>query len=440
MGMTRAVKTALVTKRELLMKLYYKKLYLFLFIFCLCGCTPIFPKKVSEPLESNIKNNQNSAIGALSVYSENHIYYYSDENEISGIYRMSCDGSQVELVTECRDVKKLQIRKGVLYYLDFDKNVSNHEIITRTFILKKLNLKTGEKSTIELYGEEQKSYGTWDFCVGDSNIAFTSLTYNTPTQKLIEATGIKRADGYYLKSFSKLGKEMEASCSPLYYYLYSYDNWYLAEIGVDLMEDVVETPFLDSWSAIGIYEKEQREPGFLYHAEVQRGGHDTRILYQGMNRILVANLGRLSIYNSREMHQENVVEAENVTVFKNAVEKDGKILLLAVTKNGTDKILCLDMETYDLKEVCEVPQNARIVYLNTLFYVVLDENSLTQIFFDGTANKWDLTKNMIKQGYRTDMCGDWLFITHWDARKKKRKLDFKINMEDIQTTITSLDI
>lgn len=406
--------------------------------FSLCGCTPIFQKKVIELFEANVKNNQDATIGALSVYWRNHIYYYSDENGMTGIYQMNCDGSQAELITECRDIKKLQIKDGLLYFLEYDKEINNREIATKSYRLNSLNLETGEKKTIEIYATEQGSYGLWDFCVGDSNIVFTSLWYSTPTQKIEEATGIRRADGYYLKSLAELSEISRVSRRQFNYYLYNYDNWYIAgNVAKNLKEDM-ESPYVDDWAAIGIYEKEQKEPGFLYHAEVYGSKYNTRILYQGKDRLLITNQDALSIYNIKEKCQENREEVEGVLMFRNAVERGKHILLLATTKRGTEKILCMDIETGILEEIYETSKNSKIIYLNAECYTVLEENSLINVPFEGTVNKWNITKNIIKKGYKTDMCGDWLFITHWDARKKIRKLDYKINMKNIENTIIPL--
>lgn len=406
--------------------------------FSLCGCTPIFQKKVIELFEANIKNNQDAALGALSGCWGNHIYYYSDENGKPGIYQMNCDGGQAKLITECRDIKKLQIKDGLLYFLEYDKEINNREIATKSYKLNSLNLETGEKKVIETYGTEQGSYGPWDFCVGDSNIVFTSLWYSMPTQKIQEATGIRRTDGYYLKSLAELSEISRVSRRQLNYYLYNYDSWYIAGNFVKNLKEDMETPYVDDWAAIGIYEKEQKEPGFLYHAEVYGSKYNTRILYQGKDRLLITDQDALSIYNIKEKCQENRVEVEGVLLFRNAVERDKHILLLAMMKSGTEKILCMDIETGTVEEIYETSKNSKIIYLNAECYTVLEETSLINVPFEGTVNKWNITKNIIKKGYKTDMCGDWLFITHWDARKKIRKLDYKINMKNIENTIIPL--
>ncbi len=49
------------------------------------------------------------------------IYYFSDEIGQSGIYSMKTDGSGICFEVEAKDIQKLQLREGKLYYLCYER-------------------------------------------------------------------------------------------------------------------------------------------------------------------------------------------------------------------------------------------------------------------------------------------------------------------------------
>ncbi len=78
--------------------------------------------------------DETSNTGHLTAFANNQIYYYSNEADgVNGIYKMDLDGSNVELLIECPDIKRLTIYDEKIYYVGLSKHFNPYKHYPTTY-------------------------------------------------------------------------------------------------------------------------------------------------------------------------------------------------------------------------------------------------------------------------------------------------------------------
>lgn len=90
-------------------------------------------------------------------------------------------------------------------------------------------------------------------------------------------------------------------------------------------------------------------------------------------------------------------------------------------KNQNEQIFSVDSQTGTANKLFEASEEEQVLYF--------DQGKITKNTYSGDE-VWTVNLGKIRntEGYKTDTSGDWLFVTHWNKRKKVRELDAMINM------------
>lgn len=374
--------------------------------------------EVKEPFMANIKNHQESVYGSLAVFDGNDtIYYYADHGDLPGIYKMNMSGEKIEFVVSSRDIKRIQIKNNNLYYLEYETDIQNTDISTKGYKLMKYDLARKESDQVVLYERKQNYYGIWNFCVGNKGIVFTDLTFLRNKRQTQEATAIKNWDGKYLGSVRQIGKCHEIKSKDYLFYLFDYDDLYCICMG----SDGNNASYVDIWGQIGVYDKNYTEPvigGFIM----------PRIIGQGQE-LFVASYDHLMIYDDKKDKVQKEFIFENTTELENAKIYGDKVIVFGKTRNRNDQILSIDNHNGTVSQLFEASEKEHVLYFDQEHYILFDQGKITKYTYSGDEI-WTVNLGKIRntEGYKTDTSGDWLFVTHWNKRKKVRELDAIINM------------
>ena len=411
--------------------------FLILISISICACTPLFPEVVKEPFETSIKNNWNSTSGDLAVFSNDKIYYFSDEGELPGIYSMDVDGTNAEFVVECDDIKTMQIKDDTLFYLQYTNSIKDSTIVTRVFQLMKYDLKSYEKSPISLYESKENYVGTWDFYISDIGIIFNDLRYASYIQSVLQITGVKEKEGIYLNTLNKIVRPNEIDNSKRNIYLYDLGDFYC--IGGDgVKQDIYDKerfPYITYYEPAGLYDKGENENIFAYRANLDGSNYDTRIIYQDVQTLYIAYEGNIVAYDTLDKKVIDEYQFPEIAVVRNAKLKNRTLLMLGVTNENQDCILSLDLENGKTDTLKVFGEKAKVVYYDTDHYIISEGKELKKYLLDENQDgteEWNikLKKGINKEYYKTDVAEKWLLISHWDKKEEVRKLDYKINIEN----------
>lgn len=415
------------------MKKHIRKLLLLTSVL-LCACTPIFPKTVEVPSGAHLKNNWDVSVGNLAICHDNKVYYYSDENNVPGIYSMDEDGYNSRILLECDDIKKMQIKDQKLYYLQRKGSVKDSLLITETYELMQFDLETQEKQKIELSDIQGSYYGTWDFFIGDVGTIFNDLSYFSAVQKLFLETGIKQLNGRFVGNIHSLGNADVIDTIKDVFYLYDFGDVYC--IGDRSLEKPGNNrPYMTVYGSVGLFDKQENEKIFDFQPNVSGVKTKPNILYQDGDILFIVSGDGLTCYNNVEKKIIAEYQIPDMCVMKNAAGDNHKLLIIGMTTSGMDRIISFDMETGEIQTVFTGDENSMVVYFDSEKYVLMENKRVKEVILDNAGNmnegKEVSIKIDLKSGnYKTDVAGNWLFITHWDKRNKCRKLDYKINLKN----------
>ena len=120
---------------------------------------------------------------------------------------------------------------------------------------------------------------------------------------------------------------------------------------------------------------------------------------------------------------------ENTDCSKNCKIYDDIFLVLGKSKNRNDQILYVDDQNETVNQYFEASEDEHVLYFDQENYILFDQGTITKYSYIG-ERIWEVNLGKIRntEGYRTDTSGDWLFVTHWNKKKKVRELDALINM------------
>ena len=371
-----------------------------------------------EPFEANIKNHQESSHGNLAVFDGNEsIYYYSDHGDMPGIYKMNMNGTEMQFVVSCKDVKRMQIRNHNLYYLEYEMDLEDADISAKGYRLMKYDLAHKDSEQIVLYGREADIYGTWNFCVGNKGIVFTDLYFRANMRRLQERTAIKNWEGEYLGTVRKAGKRHVVTTTKGSFYLFDYGDLYC----VSMEQDSGNGTYVDIWGQTGVYDKRQREPVIDGFSAPQIIGWNRELLFVYGNYLALYDDKRDEVL--KEYVLENTSQQENLKMY-------GKqFVILGKTEDRNDQILSVDKENGIVHRLFEASEQEHVLYFDQESYILFNRGQITRCTYSG-KEVWKVNLGKIRdtEGYRTDTSGDWLFVTHWNKRKKVRELDARIHM------------
>ena len=388
-------------------------------VICMLSTSACLHVEVKEPFESNIKNHQESSYGSLAAFDGTKtVYYYADHDGVPGIYKMDTATSEPEFVVSCNDVKKIQIKDDNLYYLEYELDIRDKRMSTKGYRLMKYNFTRKKAEKVPLYDRWGSHYGTWDFYIGDKGIIFTDLILFASRKTTHDATGIKSRDGEYLKSMRQIGKPKIVKGTDLRLYLYNFGDLFCISI-MDWGAD--ESIYVADWGEVGIYDKNQDElvMGNSFTAKII--GQDSGLLLTYGEQLILYDVEKHKIL--KEYLFENTDRLNNTKVYGDT------LIIFGKNKNQNDQILSVDNQTGTINKLFEASEDEHVLYFDQEDYILFDQGEITKNKYSGDE-VWTVNLGKIRntEGYKTDTSGDWLFVTHWNKRKKVRELDAMINM------------
>lgn len=150
----------------------------------------------------------------------------------------------------------------------------------------------------------------------------------------------------------------------------------------------------------------------------------------GQNSGLFLTYGEQLIWYDAEKHKilkeyffEDTDLLNNMKVFGDTLTVFGK------NKNQNEQIFSVDSQTGTANKLFEASEEEHVLYFDQEHYILFDQGKITKNTYSGDE-VWTVNLGKIRntEGYKTDTSGDWLFVTHWNKRKKVRELDAMINM------------
>ena len=414
-----------------------KKILMLLIIsLFISGCTN---QQITDEYRFNkfliqYKNNNNSTLGVLCAVYNDRIYYFSDEMGQSGIYSMKTDGSNIRFEVEAKDIQKLQLREGKLYYLYYEGisyGKSNERWGNKSYSLKSKDLITDEiteykdieskiKSIMEKY-QENVYRGLWDFYyLGEDEFIVSYLNPVVPVKNFRLFSNKIKIDGEIrgLCTAERIsfGKDIHSMNlrSP------SKDH-YLLSSGTNDYENV-------GTYDMAVYDVES-DSGFTLRDSVLSDIYMSNIFFRQENNLTIGSKNCIASYDleKKEVNKTCVIDkAEKLMLFD-------KKYILAKFKNR-EEIYEFDKEDFSARKVL-TNKKGYIIDVKDDGFIVIDKKYLYKKDLTGKELwKVKLDNNYIKNEVKIEIAGDWLFIKSFDLKTEQSKLEEKIDLKNGKKT------
>ena len=414
-----------------------KKILMLLIIsLFISGCTN---QQITDEYRFNkfliqYKNNNNSTLGVLCAVYNDRIYYFSDEMGQSGIYSMKTDGSNIRFEVEAKDIQKLQLREGKLYYLYYEGisyGKSNERWGNKSYSLKSKDLITDEiteykdieskiKSIMEKY-QENVYRGLWDFYyLGEDEFIVSYLNPVVPVKNFRLFSNKIKIDGEIrgLCTAERIsfGKDIHSMNlrSP------SKDH-YLLSSGTNDYENV-------GTYDMAVYDVES-DSGFTLRDSVLSDIYMSNIFFRQENNLTIGSKNCIASYDleKKEVNKTCVIDkAEKLMLFD-------KKYILAKFKNR-EEIYEFDKEAFSARKVL-TNKKGYIIDVKDDGFIVIDKKYLYKKDLTGKELwKVKLDNNYIKNEVKIEIAGDWLFIKSFDLKTEQSKLEEKIDLKNGKKT------
>ena len=376
------------------------------------------------------KNNNNSTIGVLGAVYNDRIYYFSDEIGQSGIYSMKTDGSDIRFEVEAKDIQKLQLRDGKLYYLYYEGvsyGKSNERWGNKSYSLKSKDLVTDEiteykdieskiKSIMEKY-RKNNYRGLWDFYyLEDDEFIVGCLDPQVPTMQFILVNNKITTDGtvFDLNKAERISLE---NVNLFELHKVGADDYFVSDAGTNTYNGISVGRFSVYNSII--------DSGFTVRDSVIKGVGSMDICFKENNNLIMRGKNCIASYDleKKEVNKTCVIDkAEKLMLFD-------KKYILAKFKNR-EEIYEFDKEDFSARKVL-TNKKGYIIDINDDSYIVMDKKYLYKKNFSGKELwKVKLEKNYIKDEVKVEIAGDWLFIKSFDLKTEQSKLEEKIDLKN----------
>lgn len=379
------------------------------------------------------KVNRGSPIGSIAVVYGDRIYYFSDEQENSGIYSMDLNGDNVRFELEARDIQKLQIKDDTLYYLTMDKVIYGEEGAqwgNRYYSLKSIDLKTDEavrytnvEEVIRQKGYSNKYRGIWDFyyinsdkfVVSDISLASPEMSFRLKSN-IIDVGGSIYNFGEYKRI--KLKTPKGEYFDHLAFYDFKDDEYILLlTTGDDSHTDL----YTDRFS---VYD-EKLNSSFTIIDTVISSEAEPRIFYKKGDNYIISSQNYVLEYDAQN---EEVVN-------KYRFDKDVRQIIifdknyLLVKFENKEEIYNFDDESFMAEKIL-TNDKGRIVDIHEDYYILIDNNALYKKNISDEKDIWkiDLGHDYIKREHKVEIAGDWLFIKSFNLEAEQSTLEEKINI------------
>lgn len=380
------------------------------------------------------KNNNNSTIGVIGAVYNDRIYYFSDEIGQSGIYSMKTDGSDIRFEVEAKDIQKLQLREGKLYYLCYEGisyGKSNERWGNKSYSLKSKDLITDDiteykdienkiKNIMEKY-QENVYRGLWDFYYfGDDEFIVSCLDPQVPTMQFILVNNKITTDGtvFDLNKAERISLE---NVSLFELHKAGADDYFVSDAGTNTYNGI-------SVGRFSVYNS-ITDSGFTVRDSVIKGVGSMDICFKENNNLIFRGENCIASYDldKKEVNKTcHIDKAEKLMLFD-------KKYVLAKFKNR-EEIYKFDKGAFSTQKVL-TNKKGYIIDINDDGYILMDNKYLYKKNLSGKELwKLKLEKNYIKDEVKVEIAGDWLFIKSFDLKTEQSSLEEKIDLKNGKKT------
>ncbi len=397
------------------------------------------------------KINNSANAGVIGAENENRIYYFSQENNISGIYSMKNDGSDIKFETEARDIQKIQANNGEIYYLSFEKvsyGVEGEQWGNKFYSIKSLDLENYivnyyykvENSVKDIIEEYRKGAyrGIWDFYyLGDDKFILKSVDATIPVNNF-------RLKNYFMNiqgsvctgyDFQKIKFILDGVKDWLYFYKPDTDDYIiLSKNTIEKDESIEYEDFIvydiAKNSGFTVWDSSISYTDFLMIYFIDKG----KLIAGGERN---GNNGKYNYIIEYDFEKEKVVKKCKIDGAETVILFDKKYIL-AKFKNR-EEIYSFNEADFTMKKLLS-NKKGYIVDIRDNYYILLDKGNLYKKDLSGKDIwKIKLDKNYIKNEHKVEVTGDWLFIKSFDLKEEQAYLEEKINIKTGERVDTGLN-
>ena len=397
------------------------------------------------------KINNSANAGVIGAENENRIYYFSQENNISGIYSMKNDGSDIKFETEARDIQKIQANNGEIYYLSFEKvsyGVEGEQWGNKFYSIKSLDLENYivnyyykvENSVKDIIEEYRKGAyrGIWDFYyLGDDKFILKTVDVTVPINnfKLKNYFMDKYGNIFTGYDFQNIKFQLDGSKNWLYFYKPDTSDYII------LSENNIEKDESMEYKVFTVYDTVTNSGFNVWDSSISYT--DSTVVYFIDEDKLIAggehygNDGEYRYIIEYDFEKEKVVKKCKIDGAETVILFDKKYIL-AKFKNR-EEIYSFNEADFTMKKLLS-NKKGYIVDIRDNYYILLDKGNLYKKDLSGKDIwKIKLDKNYIKNEYKVEVTGDWLFIKSFDLKEEQAYLEEKINIKTGERVDTGLN-
>ncbi|MDO4325920.1 MAG: hypothetical protein Q4E24_07795 [bacterium] len=419
-------------------------LLILLSVCILCACNG--NKEIYEPLKLSYKEDTYISRGMIAACYDDKIYYFSDGNGQNGIYVMNQDGSDNQLVLECQDIQGLQILNNKIYISEQEEEEYRRK---RTFGLYKYDLdeKLREDVIHPLIRKKTANGfpGIGGFFIDESENVFLNVnSYNDKREWVIKLMFYQKNDIQPFGEKAVLIANLEEKNTKKLFSLYQLENNYFAsssgkkdpkDYGQNSLDYkcIMDTygynsksecswwngdEFANKWNHVvriwGIYENKVilTVDHVLFAYDLADSVICDTLVFSKTGKIIYVNLKGDNFYA--------ILEEDTPSVYNKKKDKSHQILY-KVTHDFSD---------YDV--VKDYGTDGKMIYIDEEHLLDYDGESICLYNMENgrvgeKTGSYLLEFPLKSLGYQIDVAGEWLFIKHYDYKKKSSKLVKKIN-------------
>ena len=399
--------------------------------------------------EYYIKEDQFKNSGKLSAYANDRIFYFSRENEISGIYSMEFDGKNVQLVVPCDGIGKIQVQNDKLYYLEYQNKNISEDINRPRYELREYDLKNKRVKNIEVYPndllyENSLFRAVWDFyCFDNGEMLVSTVNIGVPNSKrifydfyMIDSKHEQLVPADKIDKLEQIEEDNDFG-------FYQYDNllFRVENYLIDIMKQEHKEWYLYGQRGVSMIDENTGYP--VYSPENvffdTKTNFTLKLLWD--NTVFYSERNTIGILNLKNGEREWETQLPKYGCVKWAQKHKDYILLgegkLATSIHFGEKIYSLNLETKAIDLVKDF-KDKETVYIDEEKIVVASGKVIECYRFENTRVgeliwKLNLQENILDRGYRVEACGNWLFICRLASRVEGEQCDNLINKINLLT-------
>ncbi len=383
--------------------------------------------------------NRQSNSGELSTIANGKIYYYSNEQDgINGIYQMDLDGSNVELLIESPNIRRLTAFENKLYYVGlFDLyNEKQGDSWDKYGIYESDDFSSSYRIAPELSSIYDAFFYENGYIIANDAYENRLGTYegnmyqiankevvNINEDEFVEKEYYITNNGYTCESKIKIFSSSSNKVSA-YFVFYNNDQddekIVVNSLGLRFQDNSMEFPY--TFGNSEYYDRNYKASNELYVFDA--------------NRIYIVDLSQQVLNSKINVELDEYTDKENYHhFFQVFTAQDDKIYAEVETKNENNRFhkrhaLIISKEDGNYKELIEYKSKDNyILYFDESTIISLENDKIVKYTHDNAKinDKQELAGVKDNKFLIVDVAGDWLFVYEGVRKGIQTTLLYKIN-------------